>query len=177
MKFSTTIFTSLEFPSISTAAEYRSSIAILLLPLLQYTEYPSLSASTTSLYEDGEGITGAPKLNGVNGISNLAGLFLFKIALDEEEEGEEVEANATAAAAAESPEGGFGKRMRKGEEGEEGEEEEQEEEAWDDFKWAKVSVNASGAGEMMDALLQNMDEGENTGELETARERDILKSF
>lgn len=87
-----------------------------------------------------------------------------------------MEATATAAAAAESPEGGLGNLIRKGEEGEEGEEE-QDDEAWDDFKWAKVSVNASGAGEIMDVLLQNIDdEGENPGEFETATETDIFKA-
>lgn len=141
------------------------------LPLLQYTEYPSLSASTTSLNDDGDGITGAAKLNGINGISNLAGLFLFNIAPDDADEGEEVEATATATAAAESPEGGFGNRIRKGEEGEEGEEEQDEE-----FKWAKVSVSASGAGEIIDGLLQNIEEeGENPGELDTATETDIFQ--
>lgn len=86
-----------------------------------------------------------------------------------------MEATATAAAAAESPEGGLGNLIRKGEEGEEGEEE-QDEEACDDFKWAKVSVRASGAGEMIDVLLQNIDEGENPGEFETATETDIFRA-
>lgn len=89
---------------------------------------------------------------------------------DEEEEVEAIGATA------ESPEGGFGNLIQKGEEGEDGEDE-QDDEGWDDFKWANVSVRASGAGEIIAALLQNIeDEGENPGEFETATETDIFRS-
>lgn len=89
------------------------------------------------------------------------------------DEGEDVEAAAAAAVATEeSPEGGFGNLIRKGEEGDEGDE---GDEACDDFRWARVSVSASDAGEIIDVLLQNIDDdGENPGEFETATETDMI---
>lgn len=56
-------------------AEYRSSI-VLLLPLLQKTEYPSASTSTTSTVSTHLGES-TPKLKDPIGISILAGLFLL----------------------------------------------------------------------------------------------------
>lgn len=107
-----TSITCLESPWRLRETEYRSSIASL-LPLLQYTEYPSPSNSAASLHaaaaaDDGVG-GGAQELSDAAGISSLAGLFLLNTVPGDTDPGAE----------AESPVGGFGIRNRNGDEGDE----------------------------------------------------------
>lgn len=74
----------------------------------------------------------------------------------------------------ESPVGGFWRRKRKGEEGEDDGVGEREEEG-ENLTWVSGNVRVSGDGEIMDVLLQKRDDdGENTGEFETATEHDIV---
>lgn len=102
-------------------------------------------------------------------MSSLAGLFLLNTVLGDDEAGAEPELEA------DSPVGGLGIRSRNGEEGDDGaEEEEEDDEAWEGLRCARVRVRVSGE-ERREVLLQNRDdEGENTGELETATEQDII---
>lgn len=97
------------------------------------------------------------------GISSLAGLFLFKTVPFGEVEDEV---------------GGLERRRRKGEEGEE---EEAEGEEQDDvvveegLRWERESERDSGEEEMIEGFVQKREEeGENTGELETATEQDMF---
>jgi len=143
-----------------------------LLPLLQYTPKPSSSASTTSRAA-AEGVGGTPKVREETGMSSLAGRFLFKtVPLGEVEEAED----------AANTEGGLGRRRRKGEEGEEeaaaaeGEEQDDAVLVLEGLRWERESERDSGEEEMMEGLEQKREEeGEKTGELETATEQDMLE--
>jgi len=116
-------------------------------------------------------VGGTPKVREETGMSSLAGRFLFKmVPLGEVEEAEE----------AEKTEGGLGRRRRKGEEGEEeagaaeGEEQEEAVLVLEGLRWERESERDSGEEEMMEGLEQKREEeGEKTGELETATEQDM----
>lgn len=133
-----------------------------LLPLLQYTENPSPSASTASLAAE-DGVAGTPKAREETGMSSLAGLFLFKTVPFGEVE-EHV--------------GGLERRRRKGEEGEEeeaAEGEEQDDVVVEGLRWERERESDSGEEEMIEGLVQKREEeGENTGEFATATEQDMF---
>lgn len=144
-----------------------------LLPLLQYTPNPSSSASTKSRAA-AEGVGGTAKVREETGMSNLAGRFLFKtVPFGEVDEAEEEAENTV---------GGLGRRSRNGEEGEEDEEAAAEGEEQDDvveelegLRCERESERDSGEEEMMEGFEQKREEeGENTGELETATEQDMF---
>lgn len=105
----------------------------------------------------------------------MAGLFLLNTVLGDDVAG--AGAVAGAELEADSPVGGLGIRSRNGDEGDDGvgeEEEEDEEEGWEGLRWDRDRDRASGE-ERMEGLFRNRDDdGENTGELETATEQDIL---
>ena len=108
-------------------------------------------------------------------MSNLAGRFLFKtVQFGEVDEAE-------AAEDAENAVGGLGRRSRNGEEGEEeaaaaeGEEQDDDVEEFEGLRCDRERERDSGEEEMMEGFEQKREEeGENTGELETATEQDMF---
>lgn len=110
------------------------------------------------------------------GIASLVGRFLFKAPPGGDWEAEtDSDPNPSGGAGA-NPVSGFWKRRRNGDFGEAAEGDEGEEDAADGLRWERVREIVSCGEESIQVLLQKRDDdGENTGELQTATEQDIVR--
>lgn len=133
-----------------------------LLPLLQYTEYPSPSASTSSFRPT---VSAAGKLSETIGILSRAGLFRFKT--EGEGAGEEVDGEAAVVDEEEKGPPLEGPRpakrlcrrsLRGGEDGEQ----------------LRVSGEEDESAEVLQKRAEETLEGENTGEFDTTTEQDMI---